>query len=119
MRDVVGVAAIAVGAVRGQSASQSRGPSFVAASDGTVFPVPRGAIGPTPTRAPGMQFTGGSGGHGLDPRVSGVRFMDANANQGARAVYMNQTGQTVDPLTGRTVPPSDPAAHFYFNPKPR
>ena len=45
--------------------------------------------------------------------------MDANANQGARAVYMNQTGQTVDPLTGRTVPPSDPAAHFYFNPKPR
>jgi hypothetical protein len=65
-----------------------------------------------------MQFTGGAGGNGLDPRVTGVRFMDANANQGARAVYMNQSGQTVNPFNGRTVPYSDPTAHFYFNPNP-
>lgn len=63
-----------------------------------------------------MQFTGGSGGNGLDPRVTGVRIMDANNNQGARAVYMNQSGQTVNPYTGRTVPNSDPFAHFYFGP---
>jgi hypothetical protein len=32
---------------------------------------------------PGMQFTGGSGGNRLDPRVTGIRIVDANANQGA------------------------------------
>ena len=100
------------------AAGSRAGPDFIAAADGSVFPVPRGATGPLPTRAPGMQFTGGSGGNGFDPRVTGVRFMDANANQGARAVYMNQSGQTVNPFTGRTVPYSDPTAHFYFNPNP-
>ena len=45
------------------AAAGSRGPSFIAAADGSVFPVPRGATGPLPTRAPGMQFTGGSGGY--------------------------------------------------------
>ena len=95
-----------------------RSPNFIAAADGSVFPVPQGATGPLATRAPGMQFIGGSGGHGLDARVMGVRFMDANAKQGARAVYMNQAGQTVNPYTGRTVPYSDPTAHFYFNPNP-
>ena len=51
-----------VGAARsGPPASPppSRGPSFIAASDGSVFPVPQGASGPLPTRAPGMQYTGG------------------------------------------------------------
>jgi hypothetical protein len=90
---------------------------FIAAEDGMLCPVPRGATGPFPTRAPGMQFTGGSGGYGLDPRVTGVRIMEGNATQGARAVYMNQAGQTVNPLTGRPVPRSDPWAHIYFNPK--
>jgi hypothetical protein len=93
-----------------------KGPNFIGAPDGQVFAVPDGATGPTPTRAPGMQFTGGSGGNGLDPRVTGVRFMDANAIQGARAVYMNGSGQTVNPSTGGTVPMSDPTAHFYINP---
>ena len=100
------------------TAAGGEGPSFISAADGSVFPVPKGATGPVPTRVPGMQFTGGSGGHGLDPRVTGVRFMDSNANQGARAVYMNRAGQTVNPLTGRTVPHNDPNAHFYFNAKP-
>lgn len=48
-----------------------------------------------------MQFPGGSGGYGLNSRVSG--FMDANSNQGARAVYMNSLGQTVRPTTGKAV----------------
>ncbi len=100
------------------AAAGSRWPSFIAAADGSVFAVPRGATGPLPTRAPGMQFTGGSGGYGPDPRVTGVRFVDTNANQGARAVYMNQAGQTVNPFTDRTVPYSDPTAHFYVNPNP-
>jgi len=48
--------------------------------------------------------------------VTGVRVMDANANQGPRAVYMNRTGQTVDPATGRTLPNKDPRAHHYLLP---
>lgn len=39
----------------------------------------------------------------MDSRVSGVRIMDANTNQGVRAVYMNRRGQTVEPKSGRTV----------------
>lgn len=93
-----------------------RAPDFVVSPGGTAFPVPSGATGPLPTRAPGFQFTGGAGGHGLDSRVTGVRFMDANSNQGARAVYMNQGGQTVNPFTGRTVPKNAPTAHFYIDP---
>jgi hypothetical protein len=93
-----------------------RSPDFVVSPGGTAFPVPSGAAGPLPTRASGFQFTGGAGGNGLNSQVTGVRFMDANANQGARAVYMNQTGQTVSPFNGRTVPRSDPSAHFYIDP---
>ena len=72
--------------------------------------------GPGPTESPGMQFVGGSGGNGLDPRVTGIRVMDANWNQGARIVYMNQTGQTVNPFTGRTIGNANPLAHFYYTP---
>jgi hypothetical protein len=28
------------------------------------------------------------------------------------AVYMNEAGQTVNPLTGQTISPSDPFAHL-------
>jgi hypothetical protein len=62
-----------------------------------------------------MQFTGGvGGGPGLNSRVTGVRIMDANKTQSARAVYMNNEGQAVNPATGRTVPKSDPDYHHYL-----
>lgn len=77
-------------------------------------PIPTGATGPSSTRAPGVQYTGGSGGPGMDPRVTGVRIMEGNANHRPRAVYMNSTGQTVNPATGRTVPNNDPRAHHYL-----
>lgn len=98
-------------------AGRSRGaPDFVVTPGGEAIPVPTGATGPYPTGAPGFQYLEGSGGPGLDPRVTGVRVMDANANQGPRAVYMNRTGQTVDPATGRTLPNKDPRAHQYLLP---
>lgn len=50
----------------------------------------------------------------METRVDGVRIMDANRHQGARAVYMNSGRQTVDPSTGRTVGNSDPRAHHYL-----
>ena len=96
----------------------TRVPDFIASADGNIFPVPRGATGPFSTRASGMQFIGGSGGPGLDPRVTGVRFMDPNATQAARAIYMNDVGQSVNPLNGRVVPKGDSSAHFYFNQNP-
>ncbi len=89
-----------------------RSPSFIVNSRGTAVPVPKGATGPHPTRASGVQFTGGSGGHGMHPNTNGVRYMDATAHHSERVVYMNGEGQTINPQTGRVVPPSDPAAHL-------
>lgn len=88
---------------------------FVVGPSGYVSPVPTGAVGPYPTRAPGMSFENGSGGHGFDERTSNVRIMDANANQPARTVYENRTGQRVDPFTGRTISASHPKGHFYHD----
>lgn len=87
---------------------------FLVTAKGTAVAVPTGAVGPSSTRAPGMQFVGGAGGKGMDSRVTGVRVMDANKNQGRRAVYMNEGGHTVSPRTGRQVPPDDPEAHHYI-----
>lgn len=91
-------------------------PDFVVTPNGEAIRIPTGANGPTPTRAPGVQYTGGAGGKGLDSRVTGVRIMEGNVNQGPRAVYMNKMGQTVNPETGRTVPNADPTAHQYLDP---
>jgi len=87
---------------------------FVVDSKGTAVPVPTGASGPTPTRSPGVQYTGGAGGKGMDSRVDGVLIMDANKNQGRRVNYMNGAGQTVNPKTGRTIPNNDPSGHIPF-----
>ena len=89
------------------------GPDFVVSKAGTTIPVPQGASGPRPTRAPGVQFTKGSGGgHGFDSRVTGVRIMDQTSRHPKRVIYMNKRGQTVDPYTGNTVRRSDPSAHI-------
>jgi len=100
----------------GGTATAAPGPNFVVTPQGEAITVPHGASGPTSTQAPGVQYTGGNGGPGLDSRVTGVRIMEGNANQDPRAVYMNRTGQTVNPSTGRTVPNSDPKAHHYLKP---
>jgi RHS repeat-associated protein len=93
-----------------------RAADFVVTPRGQAIHIPRGATGPTPTRAPGVQYVGGSGGRGLDSRVTGIRIMEGNANQGPRVIYMNSRGQTVDPTTGRTVPNADPRGHHYLDP---
>jgi RHS repeat-associated protein len=93
-------------------------PNFYVSPGGTAYPVPQGAIGPArPDSGSGIQFQGGSGGLGLDSRVTGFRFMDSQPNSpyqypNGYGVYNNITGQTVNPLTGRTVPNSDPFAHI-------
>jgi RHS repeat-associated protein len=89
-------------------------PDFVVNSSGEAVAIPDGATGPTPTKASGFQYTGGSGGKGMDERVDGVRIMDANSNQGRRVNYMNGQGQTVDPQTGQTISKQDPRGHLPF-----
>jgi hypothetical protein len=96
--------------------SNTHSPSFIVTPKGETIIVPKGAQGPLPTRAPGFQFIGGSGGHGLNARVTGVRIMEANRYQGRRAIYMNMGGQIVDPATGRTVANDDPRGHWYLLP---
>lgn len=99
-------------------------PGFVVDPAGNVIPIPQGASGPVPIinpqgRTAGFGYTEGSGGRGLDPKVTGVRIMDPTPARGASpgypggdVSYMNQAGQTVNPATGRTVPRADPAAHI-------
>ncbi len=91
-----------------------RAVDFLVTSKGTSIPVPTGATGPHATRAPGVQFLGGQGGKGMDARVTGVRVMDETAHHRRRVIYMNKSGQTVSPTTGRTLRPDDPTAHIYL-----
>ncbi len=94
-----------------------KSPSFVVNSSGQAVAIPKGATGPSmPLRGTGMVYDGGSGGFGMDQKVSGVRIMDANANQGRRVNYINNQGQTVNPFTGRTVPRTDPSSHLPYKP---
>ena len=87
-----------------------RTPGFMVTPGGETYPIPSGARGPLPTQKPGVQFREGSGGRGLDNRVSGIRSMRPTQDQGNRIVYMNGRDQIVDPWTGRT----DQSAHYPF-----
>ncbi|GAB6010286.1 RHS repeat domain-containing protein [Dysgonomonas reticulitermitis] len=87
--------------------------NFVVTPQGEAIPIPKGAVGPTsPNKGTGMVYQGGKGGYGMDSRTTGVRIMDANSNQGKRVNYMNQSGQTVDPKTGKTISNKDPRGHI-------
>ena len=109
-------------------------PNFVVSGDGTVypvgpapdfvnynkvmFPVPDGAYGPLPVKSgKGFMYIGGSGGKGLDPKVTGVRFMDPVTtgnypHPDGYVNYMNKQDQTVDRATGKTISKKDPAGHL-------
>jgi hypothetical protein len=96
--------------------------NFVVHPNGEIVPVPTGAIGPTPARTgSGFQFRGGSGGHGLDPRVTDVRIMDPVVGgkhplPNGYVSYGNASGQTVKPWTGRTIDPGNPWWHWQWSP---
>ena len=49
-------------------------PNFIVSPSGTTFPVPAGAVGPSAVRTKkGVQYEGGSGGYGFDPRTTGLK----------------------------------------------
>ncbi|WP_394347551.1 RHS repeat domain-containing protein [Pedobacter frigoris] len=112
---------VAVNGIRGAKvavagvASTGKGTSFVVNSSGEAVAIPKGAMGPlSPEKGSGMVYKGGSGGSGMNNKVTGVRIMDANTTQGRRINYMNTQGQTVNPWTGRTISNSDPSGHLPF-----
>lgn len=108
--------ATAIGASAGLPETVSS-TDFVVTPEGETIAVPDGASGPSSTRASGVEYQGGSGGKGMNDRVTGVRIMDANENQGPRVSYNNASGQKVDPVTGKTVSNSHPKAHMPLKPK--
>jgi len=97
----------------GADEAAAAAPDFIVDSNGTTIAVPEGATGPIPSlNGQGIQFTGGAGGGCLDDSVAGVRIMDSNdLNPNGYYSYFNDSGQTVDPYTGRTLSPSDSGWH--------
>ncbi|HEY3869983.1 MAG TPA: RHS repeat-associated core domain-containing protein [Actinocrinis sp.] len=108
-------------------------PDFIVSSSGDVapvtqpsfidynhvqFPVPEGAYGPFPVNSGrGVQYLHGSGGSGLDSRVTGIRVMDPTTtgtypHPDGYVNYMNVQNQTVNRQTGQTISKSDPAGHL-------
>jgi RHS repeat-associated protein len=96
----------------------ARSTSFIVRSNGEIVVVPQGATGPELTESgKGFQFTGGSGGHGLDARTTDVRIMDPVTSgkyqyPDGYVSYSNRAGQAVNPFTGQTVPKSSPWWHW-------
>ncbi|MBL1079597.1 SHOCT domain-containing protein [Nocardia sp. 2] len=98
-------------------------PTTVTGPKGESIPgVPAGATGtPTPT-GKGIEYPIPSGTAGLDSKVTSIRVMDPVTTgkyqyPNGYVVYMNKSGQTVNPLTGRTVSNADPYAHIELPPK--
>lgn len=88
---------------------------FVVNSKGEAVAIPDGAKGPSsPNKGSGMSYQGGSGGKGMSKNTTGVRIMDANNTQGRRVNYMNRSGQTVDPVSGKTISNKDPRGHIPY-----
>lgn len=83
-------------------------------TNGDVIPVPNGATGPSLTNnSAGVQYNGGSGGNGLDFRVTNVRIMDPTPRYPNGYVsYSNGSGQAVNPFTGQTIARTDPWWHI-------
>ena len=88
-------------------------PSFIVSEGGTVFPVPKGSTGPLGVESgKGFQFVGGSGGNGLSSKVADFRMMDPVTTgkfqyPGGYGSYLNKAGQTINPLTGKTISKTD------------
>ncbi len=95
-----------------------RTPEFIAVGDVKLPGVPKGATGVPVTTGKGLYYEIPKGTAELDPRVAGVRIMDPVTSgpyqyPNGYAAYMNAEGQTVNPLTGKTVVGNaDPYAHI-------
>jgi len=93
-------------------------PSFIVSEGGTTFPVPKGATGPIQAASgKGFQFIKGAGGNGLNPKVTGFRFMNPVTTgkyqyPSGYGSYFNKAGQTINPFNGQTISTSNPWWHI-------
>ncbi|MCH5488879.1 MULTISPECIES: RHS repeat domain-containing protein [Pseudomonas] len=128
---VPGAAGLAIQGARGlerasdirphlDNATSSGAPDFLISPNGTVFPVPKGATGPSPNvnragNITGSAFINGKGGD--NGQVSALRLMNPTRPLGKNPGYKNgyikyenRLDQGVDPYTGRTL--SHSKSHF-------
>ncbi|WP_062073647.1 hypothetical protein [Arthrobacter sp. EpRS71] len=102
-------------AIAAAKASQ-RMPGVLRVGDVKLPGVPKGATA-TPVEGNGLQYAIPRGTPEIDPRVTSIRIMDPVTSgkyqhPNGYAVYMNKTGQTVNPLTGDTISNAHPYAHI-------
>ena len=92
--------------------------STVVGPEGIELPgVPGGVTGVVTATGRGVQYAIPEGTSGLDSRVASLRIMGPVTTgkyqyPNGYVVYMNESGQTVNPLTGQTISNSDPFAHI-------
>jgi len=93
------------------------GPDLLRVGDLKLPAVPKGAVG-TPTQTgKGMEYVIPRGTPEISEKVASVRIMDPVTSgkyqyPNGHAVYMNSSGQTINPLTGQTITRTDPYAHI-------
>jgi hypothetical protein len=92
-------------------------PDLLRVGDLKLPAVPKGAVG-TPTQTgKGMEYVIPRGTPEISERVASVRIMDPVTSgkyqyPNGYAVYMNSSGQTINPLTGQTIARTNPYAHI-------
>jgi hypothetical protein len=99
-------------------------PDRLTMPNGDEIELPIDAQGPIPTDSGrGFAYINGTGLQTGNSQVVAVRVMPPTPARGNAPaypygyyVYMNASGQTVDPVTGRVVHPSDPNAHIPLSP---
>jgi len=108
------------GSTNGLDNIEPEGPDYVVSPNGTAFPVPKGAAGPSPVlnqagKLTGSAFKGGRG--GTNGQVNSMRLMNPTTPRGSSPgypngyiKYENRDRQGVDPYTGQTIPNS--ISHF-------
>lgn len=89
----------------------------VAGPGGEVLPLPKGATGTPTANGKGMTYAIPERTDGLNSRVTQVRVMQPVTTgkyqyPNGYVVYMNNGGQSVNPLTGQTLGKADPYNHI-------
>lgn len=124
--DAADVALLAAGgaggarAIAGRAASSTAAlkvPNVLRVGEVNLPAVPKGAAGKPTTSGKGLEYDIPPGTPELHEKVVSVRIMDPVTSgryhyPKGYAVYMNEAGQSVNPLTGRVVARSDPFAHI-------
>jgi hypothetical protein len=91
-------------------------PQVLRVGDLKLPAVAKGSVGTPTSTGKGMEYVIRRGTAELSDRVDSIRIMEPVTSgkyqyPNGYAVYMNSSGQTINPVTGRTVTPNDPYAH--------